>query len=314
MAARKDLAGVAWHEHSAPADAALNDEDAWRAANPGLGVVKSEAYMRAAASRAAATPGDEAGFRALDLNQPRSPTRELIVSLADWQACCDGAPPDRRGPAVVGIDAGGSTSMTAAAVYWPACGRLEVWAGLPNVPTLAEREAADRVAPGTYSALAARGELALYPGRVTPVAAFIRDMAARLRGGRVICIGADRYRQAELVQAFEAADVRWPIGRASWRGTGAGATADGSADVRAFQRAVLEGRLRLAAGHGLMALAIAESEIRHDVAGNPALAKGRHRGRIDALQAAVIAVGLGSSWRPGPRIRWEFPGGDVYET
>ena len=39
--------------------------------------------------------------------------------------------------------------------------------------------------------------------------------------------------------------------------------------------------------------AIAESSIRYDSAGNPALDKARARSRIDALQAAVIAACLG---------------------
>ena len=34
--------------------------------------------------------------------------------------------------------------------------------------------------------------------------------------------------------------------------------------------------------------------LRYDGNGNPALHKGRQKGRIDALSAAVLAVGLGS--------------------
>ena len=53
----------------------------------------------------------------------------------------------------------------------------------------------------------------------------------------------------------------------------------------------------------LLANAIAESAIRRDDAGNPALDKGRSRGRIDALQAGVIALGIGRRWRPSKRKR-----------
>ena len=76
-----------------------------------------------------------------------------------------------------------------------------------------------------------------------------------------------------------------------WRGQGASATADGSADVRAFQRLVLSRTLRTTENL-LLASAITESSIRRDVSGNPAIAKAREHGRIDALSAAVIACGL----------------------
>ena len=55
--------------------------------------------------------------------------------------------------------------------------------------------------------------------------------------------------------------------------------------------------------NALMAMAIAESSVRYDVAGNPALSKQRHLGRIDALQAGVIAVGLAANFKPST-FRW----------
>ena len=50
-----------------------------------------------------------------------------------------------------------------------------------------------------------------------------------------------------------------------------------------------------------MESAIAETVIGRDTNGNPRLDKARSKGRIDALQAAVLAVGLGRRWRlPSP--------------
>ena len=40
-----------------------------------------------------------------------------------------------------------------------------------------------------------RGELATYPGRVTPAGEFLKDCAARLQGSRIVAAGADRYRR-----------------------------------------------------------------------------------------------------------------------
>ncbi len=74
----------------------------------------------------------------------------------------------------------------------------------------------------------------------------------------------------------------------------------GSADIRAFQAEVLEEHVRTHRSL-LMDTAIYECNIGHDTNGNPRLGKSRTRGRIDALEAAVLAVGLGRWWRlPSP--------------
>ena len=52
-----------------------------------------------------------------------------------------------------------------------------------------------------YVRMADRGELRTYPGRVTDVGAFLRDVAAEV--GPVRRAGADRHRVAEGLQALE---------------------------------------------------------------------------------------------------------------
>ena len=281
---------------------ALDDEDAWAAANPGIACgIKSLDYMRDESRRVSVTTTDQAHFRAFDLNQPGSPTLENLVSVRDWESCMIDELPERRGKCVIGFDAGASSSMTCSAVYWPESGRFEVYAGLPDTPDIAAREAVDR-AP--YALMVKRGELDLYAGRLVPVGRFVEDLAERLRGEHVLALGADRFRKAEVLQALEAAKVDWPV---MWRGTGASATADGSHDVRAFQRAVIGKRIRHS-GSVLMASAIKGSRLRVDVAGNPALEKIKSKSRIDAAQASVISAGLAEVLaveinRPKPRMR-----------
>lgn len=290
IAERAGDPATVWHCYQAQPDCALDDPVAWHAANPGLaGGIKSTTYMADRARAALLSPADQASFRAHDLNYPAHPSRETIVSVSDWDKCEVEAQelPERAGPVVVGFDAGGSASMTAAAALWPESGRLEVWAALPGTPDLSQRGQSDGVGR-LYQRMETAGELRTYPGRVTPVAVFIEAMADRLAGCRVVAVGADRFRRAETLQAMETAGVNWPM---VWRGTGASSTADGSADVRAFQRSVLRGWLRCAPSL-LMMHAIAESSVIRDASGNPKLDKARQLGRIDALQAAVIAAGL----------------------
>ena len=289
---RRDTASVVWHEYAAEAGAALDDRSAWEVANPGLADgIKSTSYMSDASARAIASPADAASFRALDLNQPVEAGRTMIVDVDDWAACTGLEQPPRDGPVVLGFDAGYSASMTALSALWPNSGRLEVYAALPSEPDLISRGRADGVG-GLYETMRERGELSVYPGRVTPVDRFLLECVDALGGSDVAVLGADRVRRAEVEQALSNAGLNWPI---EWRGTGASATADGSHDVRAFQRIVLRGDLHSSESL-MMASAIAESELRWDSAGNPALDKSRHKARIDALQATVIAAGLAEIW------------------
>lgn len=292
---------VAWHCYQPDPRCALDDPEAWAAGNPGLASgIKSLRYMEDMARRAMSSPSDQPTFRAYDLNLPQDPARETICLPDQWDACETPNPPARDGECVVGIDLGGAASMTAAAAIWPATGRMEVRGAFPGTPALTDRGVADGV--GTlYVTMADRGELRTYPGRVTPVGVFLGDVADWLSGETIIAVGADRYRRAETVQAMTDAGLAWPM---RWRGQGASATADGSHDVRAFQRLVLSAYLRIEPSL-LMMQAIADSAVTRDPRGNPALDKSRARGRIDALSAAVIAAGLAEIERRQPKRQYE---------
>ena len=238
---RKSDSATAVHIYQAQTDCALDDRKAWAASNPGLGTIKSERYMADSARRAILAPADQAAFRAYDLNAPLDPARALICSVSDWKAVETDTLPARKGPCFLGLDLGGSVSLSAVAALWPKTGRMELWAALPDVPALKVRSVADGVG-GLYERACERGELRLFPGRVTDVGMFLNGVAAELSGCRIARAGCDRYRKAEALQALEGAKVRWPI---TWRGTGASKTADGSHDVRSFQRRVLSGNLRV---------------------------------------------------------------------
>lgn len=289
---RRNDPAVAVHLYRAPDNCDLDDVAAWHAANPGLKAgIKSLEYMRDEARRVMATPADQADFRAYDLNLPGAPSKEIICSVADWSGCLvdEADLPPREGRCFVGFDLGGSASMTALVAAWEN-GRMEAWGAFPDSPvSLRERGMADGCGNLYQRALEA-GELWTYSGRVTPAGEFLKDCAERLRDSRVAVAGFDRYRKAEALQALESAKVGW---RFEGRGAGASSKADGSHDVRAFQRGVLRGEFRMSRARVLiLSSAIAESVIDRDPRGNPALNKAKANARIDALSAAVIAAGL----------------------
>ena len=268
----------------------------WEKANPSL---RSPAFApllvayRAEAKRAKLDASAAARFRALRLNLGSSETvSDTFVGLADWQACVVPAPPPREGMCVVGLDLGGSASLTAAAAYWPATGRLEAWVACGAEPDLWERGRADGCG-GLYVDLARRGELRTYKGRVTPVRLFLGDLVDDLAGEYVAAVLGDRYREAEAHDALDAAGVHWPR---VFRGLG---WRDGAEDVRAAQTAIIERRVQLGRSLALEA-AIAESAVLYDAAGNGKLDRARAHGRIDALSAAVLAIAEGSRLAAAP--------------
>ena len=302
LLAMRDDPAVAVHLYEAPAGCQLDDEDAWHAANPGLaGGIKSIDYMRDRARMAAVNPNDQADFRSHDLNQAGSATAKMLCTITDWERVIldEGEPaPARTGPVVIGIDCGGSSSMTAAVGIYVDSGRVLVRGAFPSIPSLGDRGTADGVG-ARYEHMADRGELRTYPGRTTPAAQFLGDFAAELGDSEVVAAGADRYRQSEVQDYLAEAGQQWPM---VWRGQGASATADGSADVRAAQKAILDVAVRMPLSL-LMESAVSEAIIRRDPLGNPSLDKARKRGRIDAMSAFVIAAGLAERWRAVQRAR-----------
>lgn len=301
MEERAGGSSIFWRKWTSDPACDLFDEAAWTASNPAMADgIKSAAYMRDMAERAAAAPGNEAHFRAYDLNQPIDPEKETIVTVAEYAKCVRPDAAALDGDIVVGIDLGGSVSMTAAVALNPTTGAILVRGAFPDDPPLSQRARQDRM--GTlYDRMLREGELRLYPGKVTPVVQFLADFFEEIGDlGRVCAIGADRHRKAEAQTAFLEAGV--PGARVQWRGQGASATADGSHDVRAFQRLVRTGRLQTT-GSTMLEAAIASSVIRYDGAGNPALNKAANNARIDACSAAVIAAGIGELVSPAPLLK-----------
>ena len=283
------------HVYAAPEGCAIDDESAWAAANPGLGTIKQRGYLAQEVNRIrSGAPGDEPSFRAFDLNQALSPTREMILSPDDLRACFVDDPPERQGPAFLGYDFGETVSATAAAAIWPETGRVETWMAFGDVPGLADRARRDS-AP--YLEMQRRGELRVYPGRDVRVADFLSDVAGELGECRVQSAAADSHKDAEALDFMDAAGLRW---QTDFRRVGAGK--QGSADVRAFQRLVHRRKLAMVENLSLLT-AISKSTLRRDGNGNPAIDKANSRGRIDVLSAIVIAAGLAEPYFDRPPKR-----------
>jgi len=284
--------GAFVQEHRPPPGLPADDLESLLIANPGAreGIGATPEWLVAQARRAIARGGSAlSSFRNLNRNERvASDDRSVLITIDEWLSAevAPDALPRRDGPVILGVDLGGSRSMSAAALFWPLTGRLEAVAAFPSQPGLADRGAADGVA-GRYVEMADRGELVTMGDTTVPVGRFLADVVARLDGQAPAAIVGDRFRHAEFLEALRGAGLeRVPC---VWRGMG---WRDGSEDVERFRRALFEGKVRCTPSL-LLRSAFADAITLVDPAGNHKLVKGRSTGRIDAAAATVIAVAQG---------------------
>ncbi len=265
-------------------------------ANPGAkeGIGATPQWLVEQAQRAIARGGSAlSSFRLFNRNERVSgEARGLLLTVDQWLGAEVADLPQRDGPAVVGVDLGGSASMSAAAFYWPETGRLEALGAFPSWPSLGDRGALDSVG-GRYVEMQDRGELLTLGEKVVPARDFLQAIMRRLDGDALACLVADRYRQAEFEEAMAAAGVTAPV---VWRGQG---FRDGAEDVERFRASIFDGKVAVAPSL-LLRSAFADAVTLSDPAGNAKLAKGRSRGRIDAAAATVLAVAEGARRRARP--------------
>lgn len=297
--------GVYVQEHRPAPGLPADDLASLEEANPGAkhGIGADLKTLEKSAQRAIARGGSAlTSFRLYNRNERVSDeNRDVLLTVDEWLACESADPPERKGQVVIGIDLGGSASMSAAAFYWPDTGRLETHATFPCNPGLLDRGQRDGVSD-RYIEMNNRGELSTLGDQTVPIAPWLIEMVKRVEGETVAALIADRFKQAELGEAIDKAGIRSPV---IWRGTG---WKDGNEDCERFQRAAYDG-LVVSSPSLLLRSAFSDAVVLRDPANNAKLAKGRSRGRIDAVQATVIAVAEGARMmaRPlkrGGRMLW----------
>ena len=261
---------------------------AMRAANPSWKAMPNlRRAIKTAAKYAQSDDAMSAQYRGLRLNLgvDDSPGRAHLISAANWKSIEGDAP--REGLPVLGIDMGGTTSMTAASAYWPASKRLEGLACFPSEPDLKQRGIADGVAD-RYLQMAARGELFVVGGQTIDPVAFIELVVQRF-GPRFAAICGDDFRRPDLLEALRRASVpHCPINfrRMGWR--------DGAEDVLHFQRSCLSGKVVPAPSLAMRA-AMGAATLVYDVGGSGKLSKSTQGGRAkkardDLAASSIMAI------------------------
>lgn len=282
--------GTYVQEHRPAPGLPADDLASLREANPGArhGIGSSIEWLQGQARRAIARGGSTlTSFRLYNRNERVSgETRDVLLTVDEWLSCEVDQLPPRDGHVIVGIDLGGSASMTAAAFYWPHTGRLECLGTFPSNPGLGARGASDGVA-GRYVEMQDRGELSVLGDRTVPVADWLGQVMRHVDGETIGAITMDRYKQAELGEGIDRAGIRAPL---VWRGMG---FRDGNEDAERFKRAAFDGKVKSLPSL-LLRSAFADTVCIRDPANNIKIAKARSTGRIDAASATVLAVAEGA--------------------
>lgn len=268
--------------HAAPDDCALDDREAWAAANPALGEFLNEAEFADAAAMAMRSPSFEPAFRLLNLNQ-RIAAEGRFLNPADWEA--NGRPfevDELEGQRCYGgLDLSSTRDLTALALYFPDAGKLLVWHFVPE-DTIAERVQRDHV---PYDRWAADGWIERTNGRATDRLSIARRLADIRQLYDVQGIAFDRWRFEDLAKLLSDEGIDLPMvefvpGFRSY-----------AAAVDAFERAVLERKMQHN-GSPILKWQASNVVIEMDAAGNRKPTKSKSIDRIDGIVSAIMACGL----------------------
>lgn len=272
------------HVYAAPEDADLMDEQAWKAANPALGLFRSLEDVREQAERAKRMPSFESTFRNLILNQ-KVEAASPFITRSVWEA--NAGEPDfgvfRSHPTWVGIDLSARNDLTAMVLVSIADGiwhcEAHFWAPADG---LRDRSKRDR-AP--YDVWESQGFIHAVPGASVDYEVVARDIAERLSDVNVVGVAFDRWRFDLLVKELAAIGVELPLVP-----FGQGFR-DMAPAIDIVETALLNSQMRHGA-HPVLTMCMANCRIEMDAAGNRKLNKAKSTGRIDGAVALAMAMGV----------------------
>lgn len=267
------------HVYAAKPDADVMDEEAWKAANPALGIFRSLDDVIEQAKQAERMPSSENTFRNLILNQ-RVSTVTPFISPDVWKANGGKVIDFGNTPVYAGLDLSGRTDLTALVIIGKIAG---IWHVVPYFWTpeqgLHDRAKRDR-AP--YDVWVRQGYLRTTPGATVDYEFVAQDMAAILSDMNIQAVAYDRWRMAILQKELDAIGVNLPM-----TPCGQGFK-DMSPAVDAVESELLNSRIAHG-NHPVLTMCAVNSVISRDAAGNRKLDKHRATGRIDGMVSLAMA-------------------------
>lgn len=272
---------IVCHVYRAPDECELEDEEAWAAANPAMGLFRSKDDVANQARKAVRMPSSEGPFRVLYLNQ-RVNMNSPFVSAAIWKKG-NREPSEFVGPVYGGLDLSSTTDLTAFVLTNRQADGLHVrpYFWMPR-DTVLEAKKRDR-AP--YDVWVKQGLLRTTPGKVIDYDFVARDIGEICADLDIAMIAFDRWRMDRMKSALERQEVELPLipfgqGFASM-----------SPALDALESDLLQEQL-FHGGHAVLAMCAANAVAVEDAAENRKLDKAKATGRIDGMQALAMAEGV----------------------
>lgn len=270
------------HIYEAPKDCDLSDKNAWKSANPALGVFRNLDDLAEQAKQAARMPSAENTFRNLCLNQ-RVSTVSPFISVGVWKSCAGSVLDFGSAPVWCGLDLSARTDITALVIIGKVAG---VWHVKPHFWTpeqgIVERSKRDR-AP--YDVWVRHGYMHTTPGATVDYEYVAQDIGAILGSLDVRAIAYDRWRISLLQKEFDEQGISLPLVE-----FGQGFK-DMSPAIEALECELLNGRVAHG-GHPVLTMCASNAVTAKDPAGNRKLDKHKATGRIDGMQALAMAFGV----------------------
>ena len=260
----------------------LLDYEAWKAANPALGIFRSLDDLREQMTQAQRMPSMENTARNLLLNQ-RVSTESPFVSPDVWKSCAGQVLPFYDAPVFCGLDLSARTDLTALVIV----GQLDgVWHVVPHFWTpeqgLIDRARRDR-AP--YDVWHQQGFLHTTPGATVDYEFVAQEIAEILSELTVEAVAYDRWRIELLRKELDKIGADLPL--VDW-GQG---YRDMAPALDALEAELLNGRIAHGA-HPVLTMCAANATVTKDPTGARKLDKSRATGRIDGMQALAMAMGV----------------------
>lgn len=288
------------HIYAADPKADVLDPVAHRAANPALGLFRSQVELLAAAEKASRMPSAENGFRNLYLNQ-RVNRFAPFISPGVWGAT-NGDVDEAAftaGPVYGGLDLAETTDLCAfvlIALGADGCWHVKAWFWKPEA-TLRDHAKRDRV---PYDVWAEQGLIDTTPGVAVDYEYVARRIGDLCDGLPVAGIGYDRFRFKTLESQMQKLGIALPF-----TPVGQGYVSMAPAmDVTEID--FLNGNVRHG-GNPVLTMCAANAVVIKDPAGNRKLDKSKSTGRIDGMVALVMARGIAAA--PGEQeVPFEYTG------
>lgn len=294
------------HVHAAPADCDLSDREAWKAANPAMGVFRSLTDVEDTARKAERMPTEENSFRWLYLNQ-RVDATAPFVSKSVWQACATPVKSFDGLPVYGGLDLSEVSDLTALVLVAPVEG---VWHVRPTFwlpgDNLMEKARADRVPYDVWSKTGEPRFLSTAPGKTVDyeyVAEHLRGLFDRMD---IRKIAFDRWNWRHLKPwLLKAGFYEYQLegDQAVFEQFGQGFQSMSPA-LRDLESALLNQKIAHG-GHPVLTMCMANATVQPDPAGNRKLSKVKSYGRIDGAVALAMAMSVAGTYEAETVSFWE---------